>query len=1407
MSSLDSPSQSRDDFTAASPQSNKDESAIYDQINLGSRVKALLASLDYDSDEDANVTGTQLYHTISNGEDHRIGAGNARGRAEQSIEVGGGSPDDDDEDSDIIRPHGKLASRLLKNGGPDRATSASKNGPDETTNAYDRIRQQFLGEMSDVAEETDLLQHGGYADTEQELRLTRKFLTRKKRPVITETESRHSSRKSTPLHQSTHSHSPTSEAHNSASPLKTRTPSPDLFLTPKPGAASTAPRLRRSSHESDSDSPRDPQANNRFLALVAKKRAERQAKVAAEEQKRVEMQSKAKSQANLSGLLSDDDIEDDSGIEEKLTQQARPTRKASKRALEEMNRETQRMSRNMQLAHQAKTKKKVTKESLLAKFNFRRIQPTPISDRKPHNSPIATSSAPVSDNEGGRDHQTPPTSPLKQSDLSDTLDQTSFSGEKSHGAASTFRKSSSPTLFVEEDLPSMEDIMSTPRYIQEKGKGKAVDSVPPDQVQRLPKSKKTIFTQPPIRVRPLGKPSHQGSLTSDRDEDNLEIIPARGPRGKKANILDKLQPSKVREGRSLQTLRVLAHLVSPGKQNEKSKASMTSGELLSSLQRRARQQAARERAEKIQDLKDRGIIIQTTEERQRDQADVEDLLEKARREGEELTKKEKIALKKERRANGLEEETSDEDEDYKDMKVDVPDVELSGSDEEADDEDQASGSEVVSDRDEDESGMEEDEEENGGVSLDPRITPVLSLIDNEAFEGSEDEGIEEKADCVSEDDDAEEQVPAIRNKRRHNPISVLDDEDEEVDGSVGASTKPMVKKTGNPFPVILPGSDDSTMGLTQAFEATMAESQSQQCIDSHGTDLDQDSLSFLRGAPDPDFPMFYEDAPDTIVPDSQTGVLGALKIDLDFSQSQIQHDTPPVATQYSDIPDPTQDAGFGSSSPLPERFVSVPPSTVDTVVLAGAVEIQAPIVKKKGRLRRRGSAVRIFPDEDSVSEDEGTAQSNVQHEQFKVSADAFDVMKMASKKKDADAELFDKKKSDAKGMVEEQAEESEDEYAGLGGASDDDSMAEDDEEVRKMIDEGEVKVDERKLAAFFADKERASDAKAVEKLFKDINNGGLRRKRGTEFDLSDSDDDIEARRRIKRREFAKMRKALLENENVGKIAEDPKKLAFLRAIEDREDDEDVGFLEQAEESSQVVLESQENIDPQAKNSLSEPLNLKRKRPLQESVSDSANRPPPQARRVLKIKKPSTLAEIRESVSFLIEEPQGAADISRSDSSEEEEDGGEGGTENVQPPGREPFANRRRTAAPVIDRLSLKRAESAASSSTTTRLAFQDPNAVSASGFKVPSLLRRATTQVTDTHGITTAVTERAAGGGEKGDFVRRGGTKRSSINYHAREVERNKGVKEVERRKKEEMIKVGEMRRGALSGLRTGVFE
>lgn len=321
----------------------------------------------------------------------------------------------------------------------------------------------------------------------------------------------------------------------------------------------------------------------------------------------------------------------------------------------------------------------------------------------------------------------------------------------------------------------------------------------------------------------------------------------------------------------------------------------------------------------------------------------------------------------------------------------------------------------------------------------------------------------------------------------------------------------------------------------------------------------------------------------------------------------------------------------------------------------------------------------------------------------------------------------------------------------------------------------------------------------------------LRRKRGGEFDISDSDDDAESRKRAKRREFAKMRKALLENENVGKIAEDPKKLAFLRAIEDREGD-CFNFLAQLEDPipsdlcSQEAVNSQSELQPLPTTELTA---IKQKRPLQVSVTKDGNRLAPSTRRTRALKKPCTFADIRESVSFLIEEPN-ALSLQIIPSSSPHSSENEGAS--LQ---RGPFMSRRRNN-PIIDRLSLKRAESISNAtSRTSKLAFQAPLVGSEAGtFRVPSLLRRATTgqlrgNGADENGISvsTAGTERAAGGGEKPDFIKRGGSRKSSIGYFAtRERERGAGLKEAERRRRDGLKKMG-MSRVGLGGLAGGSFD
>lgn len=344
----------------------------------------------------------------------------------------------------------------------------------------------------------------------------------------------------------------------------------------------------------------------------------------------------------------------------------------------------------------------------------------------------------------------------------------------------------------------------------------------------------------------------------------------------------------------------------------------------------------------------------------------------------------------------------------------------------------------------------------------------------------------------------------------------------------------------------------------------------------------------------------------------------------------------------------------------------------------------------------------------------------------------------------------------------------------------------------------------------------------MSKLLKDIATGALRRKRvaADDIDLSDEEDASARRREAKRREFARMRRELLKDEAVGKIAEDKKKQAFLKSIEDRDtfEDEEIAFDEEemTEDSQSQTRAAGEMADTtEVPTTDNDPL---RRRPLEPSAADITNLPAPGSRRTGNKPshvhhKPSTLAEIREHVSFLIDEPDSQNGPMDPDSSEEEAQGPEayanldrhlhqadeeenqGADEGLadfivdderpafkkpQLPATRAPATERRTKANVVDRINLLRQASSSSAGRSThtgsKLAFfssskssDDPSSV-----KIPSLLRRATSNSSGFNpeaGSTvsaTGVTERGAADQEKEMIRKAQGGKRSAINYYAK---------------------------------------
>ena len=1013
MSAASTPTRSSAASAARLPSNSPCQASPY-QLTPRSKIKAMLAAVD-DSDTDQDPIPAKVQARTTQEVTDAAALSSLYTLKNSALE-------NESSLDELTVPYGKLAARLQRNnrsiGTAHGSLSASDMEEVDDGNAYERVKRNLVSKADNKKQNRENPSSGQEsADDENDGPL----LPRRRRMAA----------------------STSPDTPRSAISAQNRSPrsSPGLFLSSRAGSPNISHPKSNVDGDSDFDLPTNPKVNERTLALIARKRAERQAKEAAEADKRAatERQERNSMSRQSSTPLGDSEDDSDTVGAKKLTQQARPTRKASKKALEEMNRETQRMNRNMQLAHQARTKKKVTKESLFARFNFRTPNAPEIDFQKPLSSSTAVSSKEVSEAEGAQQQDTPPTSPAQTEGLNPKAASQSTVEEGVQVARNH-------VLLEDEELPTINDIMRQPKPDMGKGKGIAVEpSTRASRCSTTPefRSKRQVKVHFP-------KPSLRSGQMDCSDSD-LEILPARRSTVAK---LDAFNPQgKVGEARSLQTLRALAHLHSPEKDSRASKASMTSSEMHMSLQQRARQQAAAERAEKIQDLKNRGIIVQTAEERQKAQVEVEDLVEKARQEAVDIKKKEKDAARKEAKKNGEDfNDSSEDDEDYQANEADESDIDLSGSEEEA-----------IAEGSEDELGAEEEVDDEGEDDS-HNAERNNGLVEDQAMEDADDDGDSEAGETEDITSDQEDEAPP--QPRRSRISRILDEEEEDGVSLVSKVIEEPPTYLETPqkptLPAIAFGTSPGLMGMTQAFAATMADSQTQaERID--GQDI-EDSIEFCETVPEPNIPVFDSHDTESMIPDSQAEAgpeTNVSDINLDHAQSQI--DTEPLtdtqdrhmATQDYDLPEPTQDMGFHLSSPAGNRFVSATPSTVDTVLLPE----QSPSRKKKGRLQRgRKDSV------DSLDAD-SAPRSPTQSADVGISANAFDIMK---RKRGEVVAAFDKKKSNAKEMVEEQAQESEDEYAGLGGASDDESGGDEDEETKRMIDEGEVEVDERRLAAFYA---------------------------------------------------------------------------------------------------------------------------------------------------------------------------------------------------------------------------------------------------------------------------------------------------------------------------------------------------
>ncbi|KAF2193804.1 hypothetical protein K469DRAFT_551309 [Zopfia rhizophila CBS 207.26] len=1267
----------------------------------------------------------------------------------------------EDEEVPVQIPRGKMVARLIPQHTHDTSESEDSN---DDGGAYERVRKSLIATSAqqEATKEPEHEEKAADAATSEE---------EDESPVRTQKFRRLATRKDL-----------SSPERKSPSPARSRRSSPGLFVTPDASPMTVKTSKAAPTEDSDSDNSTSPAAGTDLHERVARIRAERKAKQGAEqskgEQKSKRQERTSKPAHHRSSQDSDSDPDGENG--RRLTQQSRPTRKASKKAMEEMNREQQRISRNMQLTHQAKTKKKYGIKDLFAKFDYKQGIPEEIEALP---TPDASSVLASSDVEGHGPHDTPPTSPPSQEEVG-----------KTDVMAGIQTPAATAPLDAKEKVTPIAEIMPQETTHVDKGKVRA------PEFQHVPVNPLIAQTQPATvqngRVAPPKLASTDMVDLSDSDE-GLEVVKPKS----RFPVFDRLPQKKEREAPSLLHLRHLAHLTSPGKKVPRGRVSMNTTELQNFLMRRARHQAQKEKEEKIEELRRRGIHIETEEEREKLQLEIEDMaaqLEKAREEDLKLRKIEKGEAKKNGEVgDGLLSSDESEDEDYvENVEEGVEEVEeeaeleLSGSEEEYVDGEDSGNEEELDDEDD---------------AAEPKSN---GLLDQEADKDDDEEEkppTDEQLDDHDELEDKTMNAPARKQATNRTRNVVIDDEDESED-EAPPKQLPQTTQDDGMAAFGFDNTGSTSLGLTQMFAGTMVNLESgSQAAHLPDTKEEQNSLDFLRSLPDTQPGGIFGATPDLLVPNSQDptsqqgdGLPNAPVSQFNLGISQLIETSPAAfsQTQLSEMPEPTQDAGFELSR-SPAGLIP-PPSTIDTVMMA--VD-ESPVAKRKGRLQRR----KVVAELSEVDEDNAGTESDFEGAgAAPKNGNVFDVMRKAARKPLVDN--FSKKTSWAKDVVEEQAEESEDEYAGIGGASDDDS-GEEDEEISKMMDESDIKVDERKIAAYYAERAKADDEKNINQLYKDVMNGGFRKRRGGDaFDMSDSEDEVEQRRRKKQMEFQKMRKALLADEKLGKIAQNPKQQAFFRSLEDYDDDPDFGFLnapdidmEMEADTSQSNGSQEGNADITVPDSQESSIKMAPVNPLKRKAADSQekeNRPPPHLRRTAPAdnltRKPITIADVQHSVSELLDDPHFVPESQYSEPESEDE-----ASIPVKPVSRKP----------IIDRLSLSRTASIGSNAdAASNMAFHAPSAgAHQPGFRVPSLIRRATSNFS----TTTSASSSGANTPVEGSGVRRGGTGRSNIHAQAREAERRAALEKSEARRKASLKKKVGAARGKRSvlGCLDGGFE
>lgn len=430
---------------------------------------------------------------------------------------------------------------------------------------------------------------------------------------------------------------------------------------------------------------------------------------------------------------------------------------------------------------------------------------------------------------------------------------------------------------------------------------------------------------------------------------------------------------------------------------------------------------------------------------------------------------------------------------------------------------------------------EEENEEIMGSLLEREIERVQRIRKNEKMKmkaeakGQADEDSEEVPDSEVPDSDIDSDIPNSGDEsdeqeeldeddfKTRRKARIIDSEDEaaseneaEYSGSVteinedkdmeDSFNKSLLFSNLEPFN---PSQNKSIKSATQDTQPARAESITfdTQLIDNVENDID-----------------------DTVI-DGDTQIIGT-QPSATQTNTQIVNDTQKITQTINDTQKITQT--FNDTQQITQ-------TTNDTQKITQDDEITPELVSQA----KMAIASNLTQIEEEDEDDEEDIQQQIKLYEEKIRRKE---LKLLQKRKEMEKKGY-------KSIIEGEAEESEDEWAGLGG---EDFEGEDvaNSEDEKMIDNNfKLDLNDEEIRQKFMDQYKIKDKKELEKLLDDIKNHKLIKKAsGLTIELSDEEDELLVAYR--RQKLAEQRKKLAENAKMMKKLKSEKSKAFFQSLDE-----------------------------------------------------------------------------------------------------------------------------------------------------------------------------------------------------------------------------------------------------------------